>query len=82
MTPLLQAWETGGVRLHVLPHVVLQTLDPRGFAEVAFLRLLRHQTVLLEDVVDAEVVLIPLRSRRLVHDHCHDLDGPAIKGTV
>ena len=81
MTPL-QARETGGVCLRVSLHVVLQALDPRGLAEVTFLLLLRHQTVLLEDVVDAEVVLCPLWSRGLVHDHCHDLDGPALKGTV
>ena len=58
MTPL-QARETGGVRLRVSLHVVLQALDPRGLAEVTFLLLLRYQAVLLEDVVDAEVVMCP-----------------------
>ena len=77
---LLQARKTVGVRRRHPLHIVVQALEPRGFAEITLLLLLWRQSRLLQDVVEAEVVLWPVLRGCQVHHHGHDLDSPALEG--
>ena len=63
----------------MLLHICPEPLELGGLAEGADVLLLRVGS-LLQDVVEAEVVLRPVFRRGQVHDHGHDLDSPALKG--